>query len=66
MDALTPLEKKVLEIVDEDIGELFRECVRKNGPGSFALGLPLQMHMARYLKAAVEESRLKRDHHGGD
>ena len=44
MDAL---QEKVLRIVDEDIGE---ECRRL---GDIAVGIPLSMHIARYLKELV-------------
>ena len=44
MDAL---QEKVLSIVGEDIAE---ECPRL---GDIAVGIPLRMHIARYLKELV-------------
>lgn len=42
------VETKVLGIVDDDIAVLF-----SGKPGSFALGLPIDMQIARSLKKIV-------------
>ena len=57
MDAL---QEKILNIVDEDIAE---ECCKL---GDFPLGLPLNMHIARYLKRLATILSTKESKDGKD
>jgi hypothetical protein len=54
MEIQEEIEKLDLNSIDKDIADLFAE----SGSGTFAIRLPMQIHVCRYLKKISEQLTL--------